>query len=462
MPTTIKRESLPPDLLSLCRQLDEAGYRAWIVGGCVRDLLRGVEVNDWDVATDARPEQVTKVFKRVAPTGIKHGTVTVLLVDNAYEVTTLRGERGYSDGRRPDEVFFVDDIDADLARRDFTVNAIALDPVTDTLVDPFGGMRDLEGRTLRAVGVPKERFNEDGLRILRGARFVATLGFELEPETEAAFEGALDVYKKVSHERVRDEWLKTMKATKPSRAFEVMRRTGILSVTFPEMMEQVGCAQNAWHAYDVWDHTMAVLDALQGDEVDKVAALLHDVGKPRTRQHSDKTNDWTFYHHEKVGADMADRWLRDYKFSNAERERVVGLVRHHLICYESSWSDAAVRRFIKRVGKNNVVAQLELGRADAIGKGKPAQEHLALLDELADRIEAEEAKGGVPTTKDLAIDGSTVSALMTGGPGPAVGALMRELLERVIEDPTLNTEEKLLTLSTELAPEFEKRFPGRR
>jgi tRNA nucleotidyltransferase (CCA-adding enzyme) len=438
-------------VLDICKELRNSGERAWVVGGCVRDTLRGEQVNDWDVATTALPEKVQQTFRRVIPTGIDHGTVTVLWKGEAYEVTTLRGEGAYTDGRRPDSVVFVEDIDRDLARRDFTVNAIAYDPVDGHVADPFGGLDDMQAKVLRAVGEPSERFQEDGLRILRGARFVATLDFELEEATEAAFRGALDTFRKVSPERVRDEWMKAMKAATPSRAFEVMRRTGILEVTCPELLEQVGCEQNQWHAYDVWGHTMRVLDESVGSPVERVAALLHDVAKPRTRAMSDKTNDWTFYHHETVGADMAERWLRDYRFSNHERDLVVGLIRHHLICYTSEWTDAAVRRFIKRVGTETVDPLLRLGEADALGKGRDVEQELEHLKELRGRIDKAIEEGSALSTQDLAVGGNDVIAHLDGGAGPAVGQILRELLDRVLEDPSLNTRDKLMPLVEELA-----------
>jgi tRNA nucleotidyltransferase (CCA-adding enzyme) len=438
-------------VLDICKELRNSGERAWVVGGCVRDTLRGEQVNDWDVATTALPEKVQQTFRRVIPTGIDHGTVTVLWKGEAYEVTTLRGEGAYTDGRRPDSVVFVEDIDRDLARRDFTVNAIAYDPVDGHVADPFGGLDDMQAKVLRAVGEPIERFQEDGLRILRGARFVATLDFELEEATEAAFRGALDTFRKVSPERVRDEWMKAMKAATPSRAFEVMRRTGILEVTCPELLEQVGCEQNQWHAYDVWGHTMRVLDESVGSPVERVAALLHDVAKPRTRAMSDKTNDWTFYHHETVGADMAERWLRDYRFSNHERDLVVGLIRHHLICYTSEWTDAAVRRFIKRVGTDTVDPLLRLGEADALGKGRDVEQELEHLKELRGRIDKAIEEGSALSTQDLAVGGNDVIAHLDGGAGPAVGQILRELLDRVLEDPSLNTRDKLMPLVEELA-----------
>lgn len=237
MEPAVRRDQIPDPVMEIVRTLRAAGHRAWVVGGCLRDLLMGRPISDWDVATSALPGEVSRVFKKVIPTGIEHGTVTVLLRGVPYELTTLRGEGAYSDGRRPDEVFFVKDIDEDLARRDFTVNAIAYDPIDDRTIDPFGGLRDMEARVLRAVGDPKERFDEDGLRVLRGARFVATLEFELHEETEKAITASLRTYAKVSKERVRDEWLKTMRAKRSSRAFDVMRRTGILALTCPDLMD---------------------------------------------------------------------------------------------------------------------------------------------------------------------------------------------------------------------------------
>ncbi len=389
------------------------------------------------------------------PTGIEHGTVTVLWKGQGYEVTTLRGEGAYSDGRRPDEVFFVSDIEEDLGRRDFTVNAMAYDPLESRLVNPHGGMRDMGHGLVRAVGDPVERFREDGLRVLRAARFVATLDFALDLATEEAIPRTLDVFAKVSHERVRDEWLKSMKAKKPSRAFEVMRTSGILGVTFRELTLQHGCEQNRWHAFDVWSHTMHVLDSSEGDAIERLAALLHDVGKPKTRELSDKTGDYTFYNHEVVGAKMADRWLRDYRFGNDERERVVHLVRHHLVCYDPTWSDAAVRRFIRRVGRDAVEPLLELARADALGKGRPVDEELGRLEQLRERIARIFETGDALSTRDLAISGREVMERLDVSPGPIVGRVLRRLLEHVTEDPSLNQRERLLALVPDAAREAE-------
>ena len=443
---------VPPDVLGLCSRLREVGRRGWIVGGCVRDLLRGQPVNDWDVATDARPKEVMRAFPRVIPTGIEHGTVTVLLAGVPYEVTTLRGETTYSDGRRPDAVTFVDDISADLARRDFTVNAIAIDPVDGHLIDPWGGRRDLAAGVLRAVGDPLQRFSEDGLRPLRAARFAATLGYEIEPATLSAVGQTLATYRKVSAERIRDEWLKAMKAPRPSRAFEVMRITGLLEATLPEMMPSIGCEQNRWHAFDVWGHAMACLDACQGDVILRMAALLHDIGKPRTRAIGDKTGDFTFYEHERVGAEMVAPVLTRLRFSNDERSRIVDLVRHHLVCYSSAWSDAAVRRWIRRVGRPRVEDLYELHRADSLGKGVEVSAELASLAELQARVAAVLAAGDALGTKDLAVDGGVLMRELGLRPGRAIGELLEALLEQVIDDPTQNERERLLALARDRLP----------
>ncbi|MEM6961835.1 MAG: HD domain-containing protein [Myxococcota bacterium] len=452
MQDRIDRAQLPPGVLKLSRKLASAGYEAWIVGGCIRDLLLGRAASDWDVATNATPTQVQRCFRRVVPTGIQHGTVTVLDGSESYEVTTFRGDGSYSDGRRPDRVHFVDQIDADLARRDYTVNAIAYDPIHDRFADPFDGRRDLLQKTLRTVGVPTERFGEDGLRILRGARFCATLDFELESETEAAFEGALANFRRVSRERVRDEWLKAMKSNKPSKAFEVMRRTGILEITLPELLDQCGCEQNRHHAFDVWTHTMRTLDLCDASPTERMAALLHDIGKPQARARSEKTGDWTFHNHESIGAQMADRWLRDYRFSSDERAQIVHLVRHHLICYTPEWSDAAVRRFLQRVGPTHIEPLLRLARADVLAKGRPVDQELDALQELRLRIEQERSANSALNVQDLAINGKDVMRALGSRGGPEVGRALRFLLDCVVERPELNEREDLLRTLTSADP----------
>jgi tRNA nucleotidyltransferase (CCA-adding enzyme) len=455
------RASIPPAVRALCARLAQAGYRAWIVGGCVRDLLLrdltddeaadGASVrNDWDIATDARPEDVQRVFPRVIPTGIQHGTVTVLLDGRGYEVTTLRGESAYSDGRRPDSVHFVNDIVADLARRDFTINAIAFDPVTEALIDPFDGAKDLRLRLLRAVGNPHERFAEDGLRVLRAARFVATLEVSLEAETARAIGPSLESYRKVSAERIRDEWVKSMKAVKPSRAFEIMKEHGLLAITAPELLESVGCEQNRYHAFDVWGHAMQCLDACPLSPVLRVAGLLHDVGKPRSRAWSEKAEDYTFYEHERIGAEMVDPLLERLRFSNEERARIVLLVRHHILCWEPSWTDAAVRRWLRRVGPELTEDLYSLNRADVLAKGRDVTGDLERLAGLRAHVERVLLAGAVLGVKDLAITGQDLMKLGLR-PGPLFGEILRTLLDEVVDDPAKNEPETLAARAREIA-----------
>jgi tRNA nucleotidyltransferase (CCA-adding enzyme) len=443
-PTDALVTRIAEDAIGICARLRERGRRAWIVGGCVRDLMLGKDVHDWDIATDALPNEVMRLFPRVIPTGIDHGTVSVLIGGAPYEVTTLRGETTYSDGRRPDSVTFVDDIVADLARRDFTINAMAIDPLDGQLIDPFGGRRDLANRVLCAVGDPVARFSEDGLRPLRAARFAASLECTIEPATLAAIEPTLGTYRKVSAERIRDEWVKTMNAVRPSRAFEVMRTTGMLGVTVPEMLDSVGCTQNRFHAYDVWGHAMACLDACTGDAFLRIAALLHDIGKPKTRAASEKTGDFTFYDHETVGAKMAAPILERLRFSNAEKERIVSLVQHHLVCYSDEWTDAAVRRWIRRVSRDRVEDLYELNRADVLGKGTDSRADLESLEKLKARVAAVLSANDALSIRDLAVNGGDVLRELGIAPGRRVGEILESLLEKVVEDPALNDREKLL------------------
>ncbi len=446
-------DRVPADVHFIVKRLQEQGKRGWVVGGCVRDLLSGRTPKDWDIATDARPTEVKRFFPRVIETGIQHGTVTVMVNKEPYEVTTLRGEGAYSDGRRPDKVEFVEDIVADLARRDFTFNAIALDPVDGHVIDPFGGRADLKAGVLRAVGDARERFAEDGLRILRAARFSATLGVRIDDATFSAMSDARShhTYRKVSGERVRDEWLKSMNAARPSVAFEAMLKSGILAITCPELVESVGCEQNKYHAFDVWGHAMACLDACEPEPILRMAALLHDVGKPRSRAFSEKTNDFTFYEHEAIGGRMAEPILQRLKFSNDEKTLVASLVRHHLICYTSDWSDAAVRRWMRRVSVELTPQLYKLGRADALGKGRPAEQDLANISELEQRAAKIIELGAALSTRDLAVRGSDLMSELGLKPGPIIGRVLDGLLELVIETPEKNERAVLLEEARKIA-----------
>lgn len=450
--------AVPSNVRELCNVIHHAGHGVWCVGGAVRDAIRQRRygtperlTGDWDIATSAKPEQVIALFRRVIPSGIQHGTVTVLLGNQSYEVTTLRGEQGYSDGRHPNEVVFLSDITDDLARRDFTVNAIAYDPIGNRLIDPFGGITDIQSRTLRAVGDPLGRFCEDGLRVLRAARFCATLEMQIDPATLSAIRPSLAVYSRVSAERIREEWMKGLAARHPSHAFEIMQQHGMLDITAPELAATHGCTQNRYHRYDVWTHTLKAVDALDADQrILRLAALLHDVGKPPTRSVHPETKDYAFHGHEIKGAELAATLLRRLKFPNDVREQVVHLVRHHIILFDETWTDSAVRRWMNRVDPQQIPQLLELGRADIVAKGTEANEQLQRLIELQRRIQAIVQSSHALSLKDLRVSGAEIMKALDLSPGPAVGTLLRMLLDEVLEAPEHNERERLLVRAREL------------
>ncbi|HSZ83788.1 MAG TPA: HD domain-containing protein [Polyangia bacterium] len=450
---TATTDQIPADVRALARRLHDAGFEAHLVGGGVRDMLLGRPPADFDLATDARPEKVLEIFGRsfAIPTGLQHGTVTVLTgadpaTRRSVEVTTFRGEGAYLDGRRPSSVTYVSTLEEDLSRRDFTMNAIALEPLTGAIVDPFDGRADLARRLIRAVGDPLARFREDGLRPMRAVRQAAQLGFEIEPATEGAIAPTLDVFAKVSAERVRDELLKLLASPRPSVGLALMHRTGLLGEVLPELLEGVGCVQNRYHKHDVFGHTLAVVDATRGDAIVRLGALLHDVGKPRARQPREGApGEYSFFNHEYVGKDMADAIGRRLKLSTAERARVVALVEHHMFFYKPEWTDGTVRRFVKRVGADTLGALFALREGDVLGRGfdeDPERE----LGELRRRIAEVAASDAALRVTDLAIDGQDVMRVLGVPPSREIGVVLERLLELVLDDPSLNTRERLEAL----------------
>jgi tRNA nucleotidyltransferase (CCA-adding enzyme) len=407
-----------------------------------------VTPHDWDITTDATPDIILKMFDHTVATGEKHGTITVIIDGESFEITTFRGDGAYSDGRHPDSVTFVSSIEEDLKRRDFTVNAIAYDPLTWRFVDPHQGIVDLHNGIIRCVGNPVHRFTEDGLRVLRALRFRATLDCgQIEENTEKAISLCLDSYSKVAKERVHDEWVKIMRTQRPSRAFEVMLSTGVLKAEVPEMLHMVGCAQNRYHGFDVWNHSLAVMDHCPADDPTlRIAALLHDIGKPITKGVNPRTGDATFYEHDVVGADMAKPLLVGMKFSNEEVEAITHLIRHHYIRYEKGNSKASIRRWVRKVGVPYLPRLFTLGRADILGKG-PAMVKLELdtIEELRAKVSTMQVEEVLPTsTKVLKVDGRDVMQALGIKPGPEVGKVLDQLLEMVTDDPGLNTRENLL------------------
>ncbi len=455
-----KKLSLAPikgfagDALRVAEALRQAGGEAYLVGGAVRDVLLGRAPGDVDLATNLTPDRVSALFPFSVPTGIAHGTVTVWLTrerpGKGVEVTTYRSEGSYSDGRHPDSVQFEREIEADLARRDFTINAIAADPETGELKDPHQGVADLEAGRLRAVGDPRARFREDGLRTMRAVRLAAQLGLEIESATLAAIPDALDIVRKVAVERLRDELLKLLEAPKPSVGLELMRQTGLMAIILPELLEGVGLQQNVHHAYTVYEHTLACIDAAS-DRTARLAALFHDIAKPRTAAPKEgHPGEHTFFRHDHVGAALTDQILRRLRFSNEERERIAHLVNHHMFFYDPAWSDGAVRRFVGRVGEEALSDLFALRQADIVGRGRgedPRNEIEPLKQRISDVLE----KGRAMRVTDLMVDGDDVMRELSIPPSRRVRDVLEQLLERVIEDPSLNERDTLLRLLKEVA-----------
>jgi tRNA nucleotidyltransferase (CCA-adding enzyme) len=389
--------------------------------------MLGRTAADWDLATDAQPRQVKEIFPRVLPTGIAHGTVTVRHRGKSYELTTLRGEGAYSDGRRPDSVHFVTDIDEDLSRRDFTINAMAFDPLAELLTDPFDGQGDLGRGVIRAVGEAERRFSEDGLRVLRAARFCATLEFELEAATEAAIGRTLDTFRKVSAERVRDEWMKALRARRPSLAFVIMKRTGILEATFAELSAL---------SEPTFERSLNALDDAPAEEpILRLAALIWPLAHERAR---------------------VDAWLSDYRFSNQERERILRCLRFAEPDRVTPPSPLELRRRGHAVGRTHLreVCQLSVLLAQAHhGPGSLAEETARrTLAECETLLAADVAL----SQKELRVSGKELMDALQLAPGPRIGELLQKLLADVLEDPTLNQPAPLIERArralTELSP----------
>jgi tRNA nucleotidyltransferase/poly(A) polymerase len=439
----------PREIIEFARVFKQAGHELYIVGGAVRDSLLGRPLSDFDAASDARPEEVMSLFRKVIPTGVKHGTVTVLWKGHSIETTTFRTDHGYSDGRRPDVVEFGTSIEADLERRDFTINAMAFDPLEGRLVDPQGGRADIKARLVRAVGEPARRFEEDGLRLLRALRFACQLDFEVEGATFAAIAGALPRLSSVSAERIRDELCKILLSAAPSKGLRLMETSGMLELLLPELSICRGVEQKGLHRFDVLDHLYHAVDAAEPRLAIRLAALLHDTGKPAAKALGEDGIP-TFYRHEEYSAEISEGILRRLRLPNEIIDRVLHLVRQHMFHYEDNWTDAAVRRFLARVGEKSLDDLLALRMADSAAMTGLRTDPRS-LDPLRIRVEAVLAEQAALGVKDLAIGGNELAAL--GVPrGPVMGRMLGELLEAVLDDPELNTRERLSEIARRLMP----------
>ncbi len=425
---------------------EENGYLCFLVGGALRNYYAGIEPSDFDFATDATPEDIIRIFRHVIPTGIKHGTVTVLYKGAQYEVTTFRIESTYSNARHPDSVSYSSSIYEDLKRRDFTMNAIALDMNSGELIDPHEGIKDIKKELIRAIGNPEERFSEDGLRLMRACRFTSQLGFTIEENTLSAMEKTAKNILNVSMERIRDEIIRILGTDKPSRAFKIMERTGIMRYILPEFLECRGVEQKGFHDFDVLDHLYYSCDGARGADITvQLAALLHDLGKPGTLS-MDNSGVNTFYNHDALSAELCGKILRRLKFPNNIIKKTCHLVRNHMFNYTEEWSDSAIRRFIARVGIDNIDDLFKLRMADQYGM-KNRYADSTNLRIFAERIKSFLNKENAYSVKDLAVDGKILQEELNIKQGPLIGKILSELLETVLDDPSLNTKDRLLKIA---------------
>jgi tRNA nucleotidyltransferase (CCA-adding enzyme) len=411
-PALLLEADVPRPVLDVIARLHELGHAVFLVGGCVRDTLRGVHPKDFDVATSALPEEVQRAFRKVIPTGIQHGTVTVLMGGTHVEVTTFRSESDYHDGRRPSAVTFEQNIVKDLSRRDFTINAMAWNPLSHELVDPFGGQEDLKARIIRCVGSALERFSEDGLRPLRAVRFAAVLDFTLEPATQAAIPLTIPVFRKVAHERVREEFVKLLLSKREAFGLELLAVTGLLDVFLPELARADAEAARL---------ARAAAAAAPTDVEIRLAALLADLVDPQRA--------------EEIGVRL--------KFPTKNIERVRLFVGHAALERHLEDSDPALRRLLAKVGPVNIEPLTEVARA-RIQAREPGR--LPELEALIGRLRALVAARPPLTGKDLALNGGAIMATLGVGPSPIVGEATRFLLEQVLDEPALNEAEKLKEL----------------
>ncbi|WP_312613708.1 HD domain-containing protein [Oscillibacter sp.] len=421
----------------ILKALEEHGHEAHCVGGCVRDSLLGREPGDWDVATSALPEETMALFPgRAAPTGLRHGTVTIREGTLSVEVTTFRTDGRYTDRRRPDSVAFTRSLRDDLSRRDFTVNAMGLD-LRGTLTDPFGGREDLKNRLLRCVGSPEERFQEDALRILRCLRLAAVLGFDLEEETAQELRACRKLLRDVAAERIQVELTKLLCG--PAAA-EVLRKfPEVAGTVVPELLPMVGFDQHSrYHCYDVWEHTLHALSEVPAEPVLRWAVLLHDVAKPRCYTRDERGGH--FYGHPTVSAEMADAILRRLKFDNATREAVITLVLWH--DREIPRTEKSIRRALRKLGAARLRELTEVKRADNLGQAPAYRARLKDVEQIRRIMEDLLARDECVSMRQLAVNGRDMLAL--GLRGPEIGATLEELLSAVVDGDLPNQRSALL------------------
>ena len=465
----MKSIKIPETLRKLNEIFAKNGFEAYLVGGAVRDVLLGKKASDWDITTNARPEQMMKIFHRVIPTGIAHGTVTIHFMGSEIEATTFRSESGYSDGRHPDQVTFDATLEDDLSRRDFTMNAIAASLTDGSIIDPFEGQKDIKSKIIRTVGNARDRFLEDGLRPIRAIRFSGQLNFEIEKETYETIKltEVQEKIKSISMERFRDEFEKILRSEEPSSALHRMEDCGILKAFIPELADCRGCQQadmRGFHEFDVLDHNLYACDgAPRENQIVRLSALFHDIGKKDAKviekiEYPKGSGSFVeqihFHGHEHYSAEKTKEILTRLKFPNAVISQVTHLIEQHMFFFEKNWSDAAVRRFLVRVKPECIEDLFALRIADIYGmhrcKVDPMNDGVQKIFILRERIKKIQSKQTALSLKDLAVNGNDL--IKAGIPaGKKLGFILNELFQCVLDDPEMNEKEKLLTVAGNIA-----------
>jgi len=439
------RMEIPKEIKTIISKLKKRGFEAYVVGGCVRDILRGIVPHDWDVATNAKPEEIQKIFpknfyeNKFLTVAVQTGSKTPATKE--VEITTYRSESKYTDKRHPDEVKYAKTIQEDLARRDFTINAIALDD--DKTIDPFSGQKDLKDKIIRAVGVAQDRFAEDALRMMRAVRLATALDFTIEEKTAIAIKKNASLLKVISKERIRDELVKIIIAAKAAQGIEMLRELGLLKYVIPELEEGYQVTQNKHHVYECYEHALFSLKyaAQQGFNIYvRMAALLHDIGKPKSKKGEGENA--TFYNHEMIGAKMTDQLLTRLRFSQKDVEKITKLVRYHLFYYNvDEVTESSVRRLVRQVGPEDMAELLQVRMCDRIGSGVPKAEPYKLrhLKYVIDKVSQDPI-----SVRMLKVTGNDVMKELDILPGPKIGHYLDILLGNVLNDPKKNKKELLI------------------
>lgn len=452
--------TIPKEISRVTSALEGAGFEAYLVGGCVRDMILGREPKDWDVTTNARPEQIQELFgedetfyeNNFGTVGVKIKREESVDEDEVVEVTPYRTEGQYSDARRPDEIKFSDNLEDDLQRRDFTMNAVGYSVSRGTLTDPYGGQEDINNKTIKAVGVATERFGEDALRMARAVRLAAELDFIIEAETMAAIASNAHLLEKISRERVRDELVRIIKSDLPLQALAIAQKLGLLRYIMPELEDGIGCRQGGAHSFDVFEHSLRTLQhaADKGYPLEvRLAALLHDIGKPKSQREGKQEGKYTFYGHEVVGARKTKEIMKRLRFSKDMAEKVWKLVRWHMFFSDpDKVTLAGARRMVARMGQENIWDLFNLRICDRIGTGRPKEQPFRFRKY---KSMVEEALLAPVSVAQLKIDGSRIMEIAGEKPGSRIGWMLHALLEDVLDDPEKNTEEILENRTKELS-----------